>query len=235
MNLLFANRRPPSRRTLVNWLSRAPAVLACLLMSALVPVPATASDEGGWYAGVLVGRTYNGADTANLSGTSLGSGGFAIDFEEALSFGASGGYSFPSGLRLEGEYLYRTNELESVAVTAQSVDDGDYSSVGVAGNILFDFRRNKRVRPYVGVGAVWIQEVDIDFESGGRETSFETDGFGVQAMGGVQFDVAPRWVLDFQIRSLDADEVEMEQEAGSGVAAVDYAPVNLQLAVLFRF
>ena len=41
-----------------------------------------------------------------------------------------------------------------------------------------------------GTGLEWIRGVDIDFETGGQETSFETGEIGYQVMGGVRWDFA---------------------------------------------
>ncbi len=234
-------RKTPCWKRLPNTLLRrssATAVRAAWVIGVLTMATsgwAQSDDDRGWYVGATVGRTYNGADFVAFSDSGFGTVSPAADFEEALSVGATAGYRFGNGLRLEGEYLYRTNELETLALPLVGMVDGDYSSVAVSANAYYDFLRSRRIRPYLGVGLSWLQEVDLDVDLGDGETSFETDGTGVQAMFGVLFDVSRRWTIDFQVRSLDADEVDMEAEVGPGLASVDYAPVNLQLGLVYRF
>lgn len=208
--------------------------MLALILVAIVSPPATAQD-GGWYLGATFGRTYNGADDLELRVAGSDTGTFAIDFDESFSFGAVGGYSWSTGWRLEGEYLYRTNELETLALPDRLLDQGDYSSVAMAGNVYFDFFPAFRLRPYVGFGAAWIQEVDADFEENGVERSFETEGSGIQFMAGLRWMALENLLLDFQLRSLDAGRPELNAELGSGAAVTEYSPVNLQLGIAFRF
>lgn len=193
------------------------------------------ADEAGAYAGIVAGRSYNGADTLELRETTGVNGLFGADLEESFSFGAVGGYRFGNGLRLEGEYLYRSSDVNRIEFPERRVEDGNYASVALSANLYYDFFRSRRLRPYLGAGAAWIQEVDIDLEEPGSERSFETDGSGVQFMVGVQFDVSERFTLDLQLRTLDAGEVEMEAEGGPGLAIADYSPVDLKLGLRYSF
>ncbi|MEM1249351.1 MAG: porin family protein [Acidobacteriota bacterium] len=212
-----------------------PTILTLFLLSAALCSGPVLAQEAGATVGLVLGRSYNGADTLELRDTAGPNGVFGADLEESFAFGVVGGYRFGNGLRLEGELLYRSSDVNRIEFPDRRVEDGNYASLSLAANVYYDFLRSRRLRPYVGLGVVWVEEVDIDLEEPGSERSFATDGSGAQFMAGVQWDVSRRWTLDLQLRTFDAGEVEMEAEDGPGVAIADYAPVDLQLGLRFRF
>ena len=113
--------------------------------------------------------------------------------------------------------------------------EGNYASVTVGANAYYRFRRQSELQPYLGAGLGWVQEVDVDFEENGVETSFETDDFGLQFAAGVRWTPGDRWLLDAQLRWLDVSGVTMEAEDGLGTVSADYAPLTLLLSAGWRW
>ena len=165
---------------------------------------------------------------------------FASSAEASYDFGfRSGlayGWRFSERFAIEGEYLYSTNDFDEVVfVDGERYDEGNYASVVISANVYTFFRPGQNVRPYVGVGLGWVQEVDIDFERDGGEISFETDELGLQLMAGVAWDVNERWTLDLQARWLGVSGVEMEAEEGGGRVTADYQPLSVFAGIGYRF
>ena len=157
-------------------------------------------------------------------------------FDLGFRAGAAYGWWLNDRFVLEGEYLYQTNDLDAVTFAdGQVFSDGNYASVTLSANGYLFFGDAKRLRPYVGLGLAWVQEVDIDFEDTGEEISFETDDFGFQAMAGLQWELNDRWFLDLQARWLNVSGVTMEAEEGPGTVEADYNPLSAMVSFGYRF
>lgn len=126
----------------------ASGIVLCVLISASVVV----ANEGAYF---------------NLAG---GFGGWGADYEETTSLGTATldsdpgpvvmgavGYAFPNGVRLEGEMSYRSNEYGEFSggpLGSFSVDiEGDFSQVGLMGNVGYDFNPHSALNPFVMAGA----------------------------------------------------------------------------------
>lgn len=208
-------------------------VPALWLVAACTLIPAAAADP--WYAEAIFGRTYLGEDTFEVvDGGVPGTAG--IDVEEAFAAGFALGRHVGPRYRVEGEYLYRTNETDAVSLPGGTfLDSGDWSSVAVSANGYVDFLRDRNVRPYFGLGAAWIQEIDIDLDTLSGEESYSGDGFGWQAMAGVQWDFAPRWRLELEARLFDGETVDYDREGGTGRLSADYGPIDILIGLAYRF
>ncbi|MEM7587727.1 MAG: OmpW family outer membrane protein, partial [Acidobacteriota bacterium] len=137
---------------------------------------------------------------------------------------------------LELDYLYRSNDFDRVTFAdGRTVSDGNYASVTIGANAYYRFRRDSAFQPYLGAGIGWIQEVDVDFEENGVETSFETDELGLQLMAGFRWTSESRWLVDAQLRWLSASGVTMESELGAGTVEADYKPLTLLVGVGWRW
>ncbi|MEM8997712.1 MAG: porin family protein [Acidobacteriota bacterium] len=157
-------------------------------------------------------------------------------YDQGFRSGLAFGWRFDDRFALELEYLYSTNDFDTVLFSdGQRFEEGNYASVVISANAYTFFRRGESLRPYVGAGVGWVQEVDVDFERGGEEISFETDDFGFQAMAGLLWDVNDRWSLDLQARYLLVDGLEMESEDGPGTVVADYRPLSLFAGLSYRF
>ncbi|MEM1202568.1 MAG: OmpW family outer membrane protein [Acidobacteriota bacterium] len=166
---------------------------------------------------------------------------FVGDAEADYGTGFASGLAFGAHLSprwvVEGEYLYRTSDFDrAVFADGETFEDGNYASVVLSGSVYYLFGDDDdRLRPYVGAGLGWIQEVDVDFERGGEEISFETDDFGVQGMVGLRWRLGEKFLLDLQGRWLSASDITMEAEEGDGRVIADYEPLDLLVGIGWRF
>jgi len=193
--------------------------------------------DRGWYAGAVFGATGQSAQTLRLEGAAAESGrtGFSTD----LLAGASVGYRFGNGWRLEGEFAYQSVARDDQPfVDAALQGKGNYASTGVALNALYEFDLfgSPRARTYLGAGLVALTEVDIDFETAAGERSFSGDATALQLLAGVRYDIGERWFLDLGLRRLAASSLKLEGEGDTlGVVRGDYEPWAATLGVGWRF
>ncbi len=209
--------------------------LAALLFSA---AQAADAREERWYGTLDAGIGFLGSEDLNYrDGTTNVTG--EADFDASFTGGATLGYRLNDRWRVEGEILYRTNELSDVTLPGLGTfGEGDFSSVGIGLSALrdFDLFGSPKVRSYVGAGVVFIEEIDIDFEAGGDEISFETDDVAFQLQAGARYEIGERLFLDAGLRYLIASGVEMEFPADtSRIVEADYSPLTITAGIGWRF
>ncbi len=213
-----------------------------ILISAILVNAITAAEvaqaEQPWYVTASVG-------IGNLSSQDLTYRDGAVtqtaeaDFDASFNGGGTLGYRFNENWRIEGEIMYRRNELAEVNLPALGTfDEGDFASLSFGLSALYDFNlfANPKVRTYVGAGVVFLQEIDIDFEDASGETSFETDDVAAQIQLGARYQLRDNWFLDAGIRYLTASGVTMEFPTDSNrTIESDYAPLSVTVGLGWRW
>ena len=135
--------------------------------------------------------------------------------------------------------MYRRNEMDDITLPGVGAStEGDFASLSLGASALYDFNLfgNEDVTSFVGAGVVFVQEIDIDFEVGGQETSFETDDIGFQVQFGARYDFGERWFLDARVRYLALSGVELEFRSDtSRIIKADYAPLTVSAGIGYRF
>jgi outer membrane protein W len=198
---------------------------------------AQAAPEGA-YATAFGGGVFQSDQTFDFRDGALSERGDA-GFSGSFSAGASLGYGWSNGWRLEGDFAYQSVDKDAGTFSgAGPVGDGNYASTSFGLNALYEFNAfgSDSVRTYVGAGAAFLTEVDVDFESAGVERSFSGDGVGLQLLAGARYDLGQRWFLDAGVRYLMASGLDLEEEGPStAVIEADYAPWSVMVAVGWRF
>ena len=146
---------------------------------------------------------------ARISISLAGSAGGGANYDETTTFGTTtldfdpgfvvmgaAGYAFPNGVRLEGEVSYRSNEygeLSGGILGPFSVDiEGDFSQVGLMGNVGYDFNPHSALNPFVmaGAGVSFFESSDLTV---GRLTFLLADRTktvaAFQAGAGIQYAI----------------------------------------------
>ncbi len=213
-------------------------LLTATLLGWALLAAADAAAEGPWYATAKF--AYSTLDDQGIEYTAAGNttNGTA-EFDGGFVAGAAGGYRFNDNWRLEGEFMYRTSEIDRAEIPGVgSFTDGDYSSVAIGVNGLYDFNLfgSDKARAYVGAGVAWLQEIDIDFEEGGVENSYSGDDFGFQVMLGARYDMSERWFLETDVRYFFASDIDMSAEGDAvGNVTADYEPLSITAGFGWRF
>ncbi len=213
-------------------------LLTATLLGGTLLAATSAQAEGPWYATAKF--AYNTLDDQGIEYTALGNTTTGnVEFDGGFAAGAAAGYRFNDSWRLEGEFMYRTSELDRADVTdLGTFTDGDYSSVAIGVNGLYDFNLfgSDKTRAYVGAGIAWLQEIDIDFEEGGVESSYSGDDFGFQVMLGARYDMNERWFLETDVRYFFASDIDMTAEGNAiGQVTADYEPLSITAGIGWRF
>jgi hypothetical protein len=192
-----------------------------------------------WYATASVGMGTLSSSTLTFNDGTTPSSADA-SYEASFAGGGTLGYRLGNNWAVEGEIMYRRNELEPIDVPGLgSFTEGDFASLGFGVNALyrFTFGDGGKWSAYVGPGVVWFQEIDIDFDRDGeQEISFESDDTALQLKFGTRYDFNDRWFAEAGATYLTADGVTMELPAdGTQTITSDYEHWNLQLGVGLRF
>jgi opacity protein-like surface antigen len=204
----------------------------------LVAAPSVQADDR-WYVDVTGAITFLDVSSVDVD---LDDGTFGtadLDSDTGFAFGGAFGREIDDRWRVEAELMYRTNDHEALTLPdGRVLTEGDYSSLIVSANGYYLFGDPSSAwRPFVGVGAGWIQEIDIDFEEAGVESSFSGDGFAWQAMAGVSWRASDRWSFDLEARYLGAGDIDMDGEEGpvGGRMTADYSLFSVAIGASVRF
>ena len=200
---------------------------------------ANADDDQRWYATANIGIGTLSDETLTYSdGNSSES--VSASYDASFAGGGTVGYRFANGWSLEGEIMYRRNDLEPISVPGLGdFTEGDFASLGFGINALyrFNFGDSGKWSAYLGPGIVYLQEIDIDFDvEGGQEVSFESDDTGFQFKFGTRYDFAERWFAEAGATYFAASSVTMELPADkSQTIQSDYNHWTLAAGIGFRF
>jgi len=208
---------------------------AALVMLVAPAAPA----EDRWYADVTGGITFLDVSSLDVDLDDGAVGRADLDSDNGFGFGGALGREIADTWRVEAELMYRTNEHSALDLPdGRSLTEGDYSSLIVSANGFYLFGdRTSSLRPFVGVGLGWIQEIDVDFEEGGVESSFSGDGLAWSVMGGVSWRPSDRWSVDLEARYLGAWDLTMDGEEGpvGGRVKADYRLFSVGAGLTVRF
>ncbi|MFK7887942.1 MAG: OmpW family protein [Gammaproteobacteria bacterium] len=199
---------------------------------------AHAQRDSDFYASAVAGIGFLGSEDLTYRddlSTSTAEG----DFEASIAAGGTVGYYVNEQWRIEGELMYRRNELEPVTIDGiGAATEGDFASLSAVVSALYDFKPfgNDRLTAYVGAGIAFVQEIDIDFEIEGVETSFESDELGLQLQFGARYDINESLFIDAGVRYLTLSGAEMEFPSDtSRVVEADYSPFTISAGLGWRF
>ena len=199
-----------------------------------------AADTQDWYATGSLGFTTQ--SDQNLTYTGPGVGGEVsrkLPLDNGFLAGGAIGRHLDEVWRVEAEFMYQSVDHPRFTLGAGGPSgDGNYASTSIALNLVreFDLLGSPHTRTYVGVGAVYATEVDVDFESNGVERSFSGSDGGVQLLFGARYSLGERSFVDAGVRYLLVSGVDLEEEQnGTGRIKADYEPIAVTVAFGWRF
>jgi outer membrane protein OmpA-like peptidoglycan-associated protein len=230
-----------------------PTFLAGAAALALVATLPPQAQAQGWYVGVEGGWSHlnTSSTTVTLNGlvvNPLVNGGPTGSLTPNVSEGyAAGGFIGYEGilipnLRLEGEVVYRGQNLNSVSGGGGGTvtTTGSINSLGLMANLLYDFKNVSRWTPYIGGG---IGAADVKLDGVGIPTlspltfSNSTWEFAYQAIGGVKYNWSPNWSVGLDYRYFATLNPTFSTTIG-GVpvsAKTKYNTHNVMLGIAYHF
>lgn len=212
-----------------------------LLISAVIittSLNTVQADEKGWYVKPFIGLSQMSDLSADT--TSLGSidGTSEIDLDSGFNAGVGVGYRYNDRLAVEAAWEYRTNDSSVSLADGNQFPDGNYASnVFYLNGLYYPKVSSKRWSPYVGAGLSVMQEIDIDLEQSGVETSLSGSGdLGYQLIVGADYKLNTKWSVGAEARYGSTTGIDLEGEGNNGrYKDLDYNPTTLQLGVKYRF
>lgn len=201
---------------------------------------AIASEPSSWYVtGTLGLTTQSDQQLAYTPPTNAGATSSTLPLDNGLLAGGAIGRYVNDVWRVEAEFMYQSVDHPTFTLAGGGPSgDGNYASTSVALNALREFNLfgSPRVRSYLGLGAVYATEIDVDFESDGFERSFSGSGSGIQALLGARYTLGQRAFVDTGLRYLVVTNVRLDGEEGAvGQVKADYEPLALTVSFGWRF
>jgi outer membrane protein W len=197
-----------------------------------------ASDSDRWFLRPYIGLSMisdlnaTAIDVDNTSGTAR------LSLDNGYTGGLGVGYRFNEHLAAELAWEYRSNDSEINFANQALLRNGNYASNIFFLNGHYNFNYYGNWQPYVGAGLSWIQEIDVDFDRNGTESSFSSDGdVGYQVFTGVNYALAAKWRLQTELRYGSISNIELVEEGGGGgrLSGLEYKPFTVQVGLLYLF
>src|SRR5579872_2755063 len=172
-----------------------------LAASAAIAFGSARAQTPGWYVGGE--GAWSHLEDQNATSTSPGtSTPLKIHPGEGFAAGIDGGYEFRSGLRLEGELVYRRqDETSGTSAGVTSPTHGHIDNLAIMGNAFYDFNNATRFTPYVGAGVGGARLHLDDFNSVGSPGLSDTDWrLAYQGIAGVRYTIDQNWSASLDYR-----------------------------------
>jgi opacity protein-like surface antigen len=225
--LPLGGTEPPNNRkaALMNWRS-----VSTVLVLGILFAPAA---HANWYVAFFVGL--NDVDDTTLV---TDRGTLDTTYDSGFALGLAVGYEFKNGLRLEGEILSeRENDadLHRLDGVEQPGSAGTLEhEVGIL-NLYYDFRREARVSPYLGVGAGVAEVTLVDYGYEGSPDPFfaEKNVLAYQAIAGLGVALPKNWSLQFDARYITGEDPEFNLEGMT--TELSYSAFSLTAGVRYTF
>lgn len=227
------------------------AIAAMFLMSSATnaaelytpePIPSAVS---GWYFSGFGGANWSNSTDFDIDVTGVATGNVVNAYDTGFLAGGAVGYdlgsvSGPIGIRLEGEFGYRSNDVKSHNIggggpNAVGPAFGDTNVIAGMANMLFDLNTGS---PFILYGGGGVGVANVDFDGHGVQgvaVVMDDDDtvFAWQLIAGVGLEIMPNMVLDVQYRYFRADDVSLTA-AISGVTSSTNYESNAVVAGLRR-
>lgn len=215
-----------------------PQYLSCcaILLTAATTTVAKAND---WSIVPYTGLSFMQDQSLNLVGLGGGLGGDAdLSLEGGFVAGLSARVHYDDSRWIsEFGWEYRSNDATITAEDGSRLPGGNYASNIFYLNGRYRLVESQPITPWLGVGLLWTQEVDLDSENTSGERSFSDSGsIGYQLMAGADYDLSEQFYLTGEIRYSTQHGLELSEETGNGaVTEVDYQSLTMSLGVGYRF
>jgi outer membrane protein W len=200
---------------------------------------AFADDGGKWYGKLYGGASVLGDQTVNQTGVAAAGATGKNENDSGFLAGGAVGYHYSDNLSAELAWDYITNDATNRFSDGTNFNDGDFSSsiFFLNGRYAFDPVIQTKFLPYLGAGVGYVQEIDMDLNTGGIETSYSKSGeFAYQLMAGASYPVTESIDLDAGVRYVRVDSINLKREGGTGeLRNVDYDPLLFTIGASYKF
>lgn len=217
-------------------------ILITVLMSAgpLWAISVKADDDTGVYVDLHLGgvlQSDKDYDLVQIDGARTSE---TANVETGLMAGFSVGYNFNKNLSVEAAWDWRRNTLSEFALSdGTQITGGDYAANAVTLNAYYhlDEWGASGLRPFIGAGAGFIEEIDFDAETNSVAAQFESSGeFVWQVMAGISYPLSDNIALDTEVQYLSMSGTDLTgTENGLSLENISYNPMTVSLGVKYKF
>jgi OOP family OmpA-OmpF porin len=212
----------------------------CLTLAAVAMLAAGSAraQTPGWYVGGE--GAWSHLNDQNATATSPGtSTPLKIHPGEGFAAGINGGYEFQSGVRLEGETVYRRHDEKSAtSLGVTSPTHGNIDNIAIMGNALYDFNNATKFTPYVGAGVGAARLHLDDFNAVGTPGLSASDWrLAYQGIAGVRYTIDPHWSASLDYRYFATTDPRFSGTVGGAPSGLktEYNTHNVMLGVAYHF
>ena len=158
-------------------------------------------------------------------------------FDSGFAVGGRLGYEM-GPWRFEGEYAYRSNDLNRISAGGVNIAGvtGSRQSHALMVNLLYDINLGWPVTPHIGAGVGGVNLIDKASAPGLGQFFDDSDWqFGYQAIAGFRYNMTPNVAIDLDYRYLATTEATF-RVPGTGISyRSGYDTHNLMASLIYRF
>lgn len=192
---------------------------------------AQAAEEGNWM--VRARALHMNVDNGNSGGL-----GLPIDVEAENK-------TFPE---IDITYFFTPNMAAELILTYPQKHDVELGGTDIGSvkhlpptlTLQYHFNPTGTVRPYVGLGVNYTRFTSVDLDAGsvlGGSVPLKIDrnSYGFAAQVGADFQIAPQWFLNVDVKYVTIDTDIFIKGAGTKVTKLDIDPILIGVGVGYRF
>jgi outer membrane protein len=200
-------------------------VLAAALAGGLVSGVAQAYQAGDWLVRAGIWGVYPKSDNLSLGPNA----DIEVDDGYSLGFNVTYMVSPNIGIELLGSWPFS----HDISLTGAGTI-GETKHLPPTVSVQYHFLPDNNFRPYVGVGLNYTLFFDEDAKGALSGADLELDdSWGLAAQVGMDFDVAPNWFLNVDVRYIDIDTKAKLNGASIGTVEIDPWIVGLNVGTRF--
>lgn len=215
-------------------------IATAVLFAPVALAPAVQAD--GFYASTFTGLAFQNDQTSRGTSDTID-----ISLDNGFVIGGALGYKLPiTGFRVEVELAYRENDVTAGQLLSDPTIafSGDNSSLGVFGNVLYDFDGILGIAtPYLGAGiGIGGVESDVVRQNAVNDVRFggpTRTEFLYQGIAGVTIPLGDTWDLFAEGRyyvapGVDFDLIDTALNTRETIES-SYEVIQLQAGLRFKF
>ncbi len=209
-----------------------------LILSLILSVSSNADDfKERFYVKAYGGLNFQSGKSLEQEGVANPGATGKLKLDSAFRSGMSFGYKFKPKWSVEFAYDYITNSSNARFSDGTFFQEGDYSSVILFTNMFYHLKTYNKFTPYFGGGLGYIQEIDIDLETSGVESSFSTrGGMALQISAGAEYKINKQFFVFTDLTYVSASGIDLKAQQGPNrINNVDYTPVSIMFGLKYAF
>ena len=192
---------------------------------------AQAAEEGNWM--VRARALHMNVDNGNSGGL-----GLPIDVEAENK-------TFPE---IDITYFFTPNIAAELILTYPQKHDVELGGTDIGSvkhlpptlTLQYHFNPTGTVRPYIGLGVNYTRFTSVDLDAGsvlGGSVPLKIDrnSYGFAAQVGADFQIAPQWFLNVDVKYVTIDTDIFVKASGAKVTKLDIDPLLIGVGIGYRF